>query len=72
MLVITRREGEGINLFDKASGKFLARVIVVMGENYRARLGINAPPEILVLRDELCNAEGGMDVRDVPEDQGEK
>ena len=64
MLVITRREGEGIQLFDRESGKFLARVIVVMGENYKARLGIDAPNDILVLRDELCHE--GADVRDGP------
>jgi carbon storage regulator len=47
MLVLSRRESERIRLGDS----IVVTVVQVAGE--RVRLGIEAPPEIRVLRDEL-------------------
>ena len=47
MLVLSRRASERIRLGDS----IVVTVIRVAGE--RVRLGIDAPPDVLVLRDEL-------------------
>lgn len=47
MLVLSRRERERIRLGDS----IVVTVVRVAGD--RVRLGIEAPPEVLVLRDEL-------------------
>jgi carbon storage regulator len=47
MLVLSRRESERIRLGDS----IVVTVIRVVGD--RVRLGIEAPPDVLVLRDEL-------------------
>ena len=47
MLVLSRREKERIKLGDS----IIVTVIRVTGD--KVRLGIEAPPEVLVLRDEL-------------------
>lgn len=47
MLVLSRRENERIRLGDS----IVVTVVRVAGD--RVRLGIEAPPEVLVLRDEL-------------------
>jgi carbon storage regulator len=47
MLVLSRRERERIKLGDS----IIVTVVRVAGD--RVRLGIEAPPEVLVLRDEL-------------------
>ena len=47
MLVLTRKRGELIQI----DGNILVTVISVQGN--RVRLGIEAPPNVLVLRDEL-------------------
>jgi carbon storage regulator len=47
MLVLSRRENERIKLGES----IVLTVIRVAGE--RVRLGIEAPPDVLVLRDEL-------------------
>lgn len=47
MLVLSRRERERIKLGDS----IVVTVVRVAGD--RVRLGIEAPPEVLVLRDEL-------------------
>lgn len=47
MLVLSRRESERIRLGDS----IVVTVVQVAGD--RVRLGIEAPPEIRVLRDEL-------------------
>ncbi len=47
MLVLSRREGERIRLGDS----IMVTVVRVVGD--RVRLGIEAPPDVLVLRDEL-------------------
>ncbi|REK10870.1 MAG: carbon storage regulator [Planctomycetota bacterium] len=47
MLVLSRRERERIKLGDS----IVVTVVRVVGD--KVRLGIEAPPEVLVLRDEL-------------------
>jgi len=47
MLVLSRRESERIRLGDS----IVITVVRVSGD--KVRLGIQAPPEVLVLRDEL-------------------
>jgi carbon storage regulator len=47
MLVLSRRERERIKLGDS----IIVTVVRVAGD--KVRLGIEAPPEVLVLRDEL-------------------
>ena len=56
MLVLSRRPTERIRLGDS----IVLTVIRVAGD--RVRLGIDAPPDVLVLRDELkprCGAQAG-------------
>jgi len=54
MLVLSRKVGESIVISEAI------RVIVVQAKNGRIRLGIDAPPEVKVLREELtkssCNS----------------
>ena len=50
MLVLSRKVGETILINDAI------RVTVVQAANGRIRLGIDAPPEVRVLRDELTTA----------------
>lgn len=52
MLVLTRKTGQGIVLDEGIT----VRVLGVDGD--RVRLGIAAPASVLVLREELCNADG--------------
>ncbi len=47
MLVLSRRERERIRLGDS----IIVTIVRVSGD--RVRIGIEAPPEVLVLRDEL-------------------
>ena len=47
MLVLSRKEGERIKLGDS----IILTVVSVTGD--KVRVGIQAPPDILVLRDEL-------------------
>lgn len=47
MLVLSRREGERVKLGDS----IVITVVGVSGD--KVRLGIKAPPEVLVLREEL-------------------
>ena len=47
MLVLSRKQGEKVKLGES----ILVTVIGVSGD--KVRLGIQAPPEVLVLRDEL-------------------
>jgi len=49
MLVLTRRIGESIRV---PSCGITVKILEVRGS--KVRLGISAPPEIKVLRDELC------------------
>ena len=50
MLVLSRKVGETILINDAI------RVTVVQAANGRIRLGIDAPPEVIVLREELTTS----------------
>ena len=50
MLVLSRKVGESILISESI------RVSVVQAANGRIRLGIDAPPEVLVLREELTRS----------------
>ncbi len=52
MLVLSRKESERIRLGDS----IVVTVVRVSGD--RVRLGIEAPPDVLVLRDELEQRDG--------------
>ena len=52
MLIITRRVDEGFRIYD-VDGRYIGHVIVLGVERDRVRLGIDADPRFLVLRDEL-------------------
>jgi carbon storage regulator len=47
MLVLSRKVGESILISESI------RITVLQGNNGRIRLGIDAPPEVIVLREEL-------------------
>lgn len=53
MLVLSRREGERIRLGDS----IVVTVVRLAGD--RVRLGIEAPAEVIVLREELKERTGG-------------
>ena len=50
MLVLSRKVGESILISESI------RVTVVQSNNGRIRLGIEAPPEVIVLREELTKS----------------
>jgi len=50
MLVLSRKVGESILISESI------RLIVVQAKNGRIRLGIDAPPEVIVLREELTRS----------------
>ena len=50
MLVLSRKVGESIVISESI------RVIVVQSKNGRIRLGIDAPPEVKVLREEVARS----------------
>ena len=50
MLVLSRKVGESILISESI------RVTVVQAANGRIRLGIDAPPEVIVLREELTKS----------------
>jgi len=50
MLIVTRRKDEGIII-----GNISIRILKI--ENQRVKLGISAPPEIQIFRDELLERE---------------
>jgi carbon storage regulator len=54
MLVLRRKAGEAIVL----NGVITIHVLAVEGE--RVKLGISAPPEVVIVRSELLEGQGGM------------
>ena len=60
MLVLSRKESERIRLGDS----IIVTVVRVSGD--RVRLGIEAPPNVLVLRDELQTRDEGKPSGGVP------
>ncbi|MGW8257404.1 MAG: carbon storage regulator [Thermoguttaceae bacterium] len=61
MLVLSRRESERIRL----GNSIVLTVIRVSGE--RVRLGIEAPPDVLVLREELQPEEQSRSIAAMPQ-----
>lgn len=57
MLVLTRKTDQGLRIFD-VDGRYIGRVVVlgVDRENGRVKLGVDADPRFVVLRDELVSA----------------
>ena len=53
MLVLERRENEGLNLFTETGEEI--KIVVVTAQGGRAKVSINAPRDILILRDELIS-----------------
>ena len=54
MLLLTRKSGEGILL--EIGGRQVARIIVQNCRDGKTQVGIDAGPEVKVLREELCQA----------------
>ncbi|MCP4510558.1 MAG: carbon storage regulator [Fuerstiella sp.] len=59
MLMLTRKSGEGILL--EIGGKQVARIIVQNCRDKKTQVGIDAGPEVTVLREELCQATAESD-----------
>ncbi|TYT26175.1 carbon storage regulator [Luteimonas viscosa] len=55
MLILTRREGEAIQIGDGI------RLQVTSVRDGKVRIGIEAPPDVLVLREELLPISGDQD-----------
>lgn len=62
MLILNRRIDQGIRIFD-ADGRYMAHVMVLGIERDRVKLGIDADPRFLVIRDELLTPEQSVSVR---------
>ena len=54
MLVLTRKSGEGILV--RIGGRQVARIIVQNCRDGKTQVGIDAGPDVKVLREELCRA----------------
>ena len=63
MLVLRRKVGESIIL----SGVISISVLAVEGE--RVKIGINAPPDVTIVREELLRALTGENAQDAPAPQ---
>ena len=53
MLVLTRRIGESVILFDRRSGDLIGRVILDRSDPAKARIGFDLPDKIGIAREEL-------------------
>jgi carbon storage regulator CsrA len=53
LLVLTRRPGEGITMTDRKTGKLICHLQAMEGKGNQLRIKIEAPEEVLILRDEL-------------------
>ena len=58
MLAVTLRNGERIRLRDRRTGE-VTWVMVIRGNDGKARVGIDAPPDVEIVREELL-ARSGM------------
>lgn len=56
MLVITRRNEEGVVIFDE-NDNLVARVSAIKTTNGKAQLGFEAPRHVKILREELVERE---------------
>ena len=59
MLVVTRKDGESLVIIDRQTGAH-AKITLVRTKPHTAKIGVEAPPEWLVLRDELIERSGGV------------
>ena len=59
MLMLTRRSGEEILL--QIDGREVARIMVQNCVHGTTQVGIDAVPEMKIMRSELCQATGGTD-----------
>ena len=63
MLVLSRKSGERLVL---TVGRYRATIEVLAASRGRVRIGIDAPPAIRVLREELCReAEADRRIREI-------
>lgn len=53
MLVLSRKESEKIIMIEKESGLRIEIAVVEVRPGYKVRLGIKAPTNVLILREEL-------------------
>ena len=51
MLVLSRKQGEKIHLV--RNGEVVAKIVIVETQDHRPRVGIDAPHEIEIVRQEL-------------------
>ncbi len=56
MLVLTRKNNEGVLILDE-EGNILARVVVVKTTQGKVQVGIEADPQTKILREELYEGE---------------
>jgi carbon storage regulator len=60
MLVLSRKQGESIRINDNVT------ITVVSVGQGRVKLSIDAPRDVLVLREELCNGQSTGVLSDLP------
>lgn len=53
MLVLSRRRSEVIHLVQ--NGEVIAKIILVSSTDEKARIGIDAPPSIKIIRQEIAH-----------------
>ena len=53
MLVLSRRVREEIHLFH--DGQIMAKIVLVSSAENKARIGVEAPPEVKIVRQEISN-----------------
>jgi carbon storage regulator len=53
MLVLSRRVREEIHLL--IDGEVVAKIILVSSQENKARIGVDAPPEVKIIRQELTD-----------------
>ena len=60
MLVLSRKQGESIRISDNIT------ISVVSVGHGRVKLSIDAPRDVIVLREELCNDQSDSVLRNLP------
>ena len=57
MLAVTLRNGERLRLRDRRTGE-VTWVMLIRGNDGKARVGIDAPPDVEIVREELLARSG--------------
>lgn len=57
MLAVTLRNGERIRLLDRRTGE-ITWLMVIRGNDGKARVGVDAPPDVEIVREELLARSG--------------